>query len=367
MVCIVNKTYKLRIYPNKTQELNINRSIGASRFVFNNFLDIRIKEYEYYGQNSNYYRDSSELVDFKKENNWLYDIDSAVCQNALKDLDIAYKNFFKHSRGFPKFKSKHRAKWSYRVSGRSVKFNNNRVQLPKMGYVKFRQSFVFSNNMKINNVTVVKTRSGKYFANLCCEVEVKPKPKTNKKVGVDLGIKEFATLSDGVIFENPKYYRKYEEKLSKAQRKFSKMKKGSKNREKQRVKVARIHEKIANCRFSYIHSVTDYLVNNYDAIVIEDLNADGMKKNHCLAKSISDASFGEFRRQLEYKCLWYEKELVIIDRWYPSSKTCSKCGNVKEKLTLNERVYNCEECGLSIDRDLNASMNILTVGTAGLA
>lgn len=363
----VNKTYKLRIYPNKTQELNINRSIGGSRFVYNNFLDVRIKSYEYYGQSSSYYKDNSELVDLKNNNMWLYDLSSDVCQNALKDLEVAFKNFFEHRRGYPKFKSKHKSKWSYRVRGVSVKFKDNKVQLPKLGYVKFRQSFVFPENLKVNNVTILKTRSGKYFANLCCVVKAKPKPKTNKQVGVDLGIKEFATLSDGTVFENSKFYRKYEGELTKAKRKFSKMKKGSNNREKQRVKVARIHEKITNCRFEYIQSVTNYLVNNYDTIVVEDLNVDGMKRNHNMAKSISDASFFEFKRQLEYKCLWYDKELVVIDRWYPSSKTCSNCGNVKEKLTLNERTYTCEECGLSIDRDLNASINILTVGTTGLA
>lgn len=364
---MVNKSYKFRIYPNKAQEEIINKSIGCCRFVYNNFLDIRIKEYEYYGNSSNYVKDASELKELKMEYSWLKECPSDALQQSLKDLDIAYKNFFKQGNGFPKFKSKHKSRLSYRCVGQNVKVADNRIKLPKLKMVKLKQSFSLPRKIKINNATISKTRSGKYFVSLSCEVEVKAKPKTEKKVGIDLGVKEFATLSDGVVFSNPKYYRKYEDKLAKEQRKFSKMKKGSNNREKQRVKVARIHEKIKNNRLDYIHKITTYLVNNYDTIVIEDLNTSGMLKNHKLAKSISDASFYEFRRQLEYKCAWYGKELVVINRWFPSSKTCSNCGCIKDDLTLSDRIYECEHCGLSIDRDLNASINILTVGTMGLA
>jgi len=364
---IVNKSFKFRIYPNKTQEGIINKSIGCCRFVYNNFLDIRIKEYKYYGNSSNYVKDSSELRDLKKEYQWLKECPSDALQQSLKDLDIAYKNFFKQGNGFPKFKSKHKSRWSYKCVGQTVRIDGNRVKLPKLKMVKLKQSFLLPKEIKINNATISKTRSGKYFVSLSCEVEVKTKPKTNKNVGIDLGIKEFATLSDGVVFNNPKYHRKYEEKLTREQRRFSKMKNGSSNREKQRVKVARIHEKIKNSRLDYIHKITTHLVDNYDVIVIEDLNVRGMVKNHKLAKSISDASFYEFRRQLEYKCAWYGKELITISRWFPSSKTCSNCGYIKDDLKLSDRIYECEHCGLSIDRDLNASMNILTVGTAELA
>lgn len=370
---IRNKSFKIRIYPNKKQSEQINNNIGSARFVFNYFLDMRIKQYETSKDSLGYNKCSAELTKLKKQDEykWLSQSDSASLQQSLKDLDTSYSNFFKglkksNAVGFPKFKSKHKSKLSYRTVS-NISIVDNTIKLPKLGILKSNHSFDLSKIIKINNATVSKSRSGKYFVSLSCEVDVKAKHQTCKQVGIDLGIKELATLSDGVIFPNPKHYRKYEKQLSKAQRKFSKMQKGSNNREKQRVKLARLHEKVANSRIDYIHNFTNYLVSNYDTIVIEDLSVSGMIKNHKLAKSIADASFSEIRRQLSYKCDWYNRDLVIINRFYPSSKTCSACGNVKLDLTLSDREYNCQECGLKIDRDLNASINILTVGITGIA
>jgi putative transposase len=369
---VQNKSFKIRIYPNSIQEQQINNNIGSARFVFNHFLNMKIEKYKT-KESLSYNNCSSELTKLKKLEDyvWLKQSDSTSLQQSLKDLDIAYSNFFKGLKktkqvGFPKFKSKHKAKLSYRIT-MSINIVNNNIKLPKLGLIKSNHSFDLTQITKINNATVSKSRSGKYFVSLSCEVDVKVKHSTNKQVGIDLGIKELATLSDGTVINNPKYYRQYENKLAKQQRKFSKMKKGSNNREKQRIKVAKLHEKITNCRVDYIHKFTNNLVSNYDTIVIEDLNVSGMIKNHKLAKSIADASFFEIRRQLEYKCNWYGKELVIINRFYPSSKTCSCCGSIKQDLTLADREYICNECGLIIDRDLNASINILTVGITGIA
>ena len=370
---IQNKGYKIRIYPNDKQKHIINNNIGSARFVFNHFLNMKIEKYKENKESFNYNLCSAELTKMKKfeEYSWLKLSDSTSLQQSLKDLDMAYSKFFSGIKkgkdvGFPKFKSKRKSKLSYRIA-MNITIINNTIKLPKIGILKSYHSFDLSKIEKINNATISKSRSGKYFISLSCEVDVKVKHSTNKKVGVDLGIKELATLSDGMVISNPKYYRKYEEKLAKKQRKFSKMKIGSKNREKQRIKVAKLHEKIYNCRVDYIHKFTHQLVFNYDTIVIEDLNISGMIKNHKLSKSIADASFSELRRQLEYKCSWYEKELIIINRFYPSSKTCSNCGNIKSDLKLSDREYICDECGFVIDRDLNASINILTIGTMGIA
>ena len=370
---IQNKGYKIRVYPNDKQKQIIDNNIGSARFVFNHFLNIRIEKYKESKESFNYNSCSAELTKIKKmdEYSWLKLSDSTSLQQSLKDLDTAYSKFFDGIKkgkdiGFPKFKSKRKSKLSYRIT-MSINVVNNTIKLPKIGVLKSNHSFNLSKIEKINNATISKSRSGKYFVSLSCEVDVKAKQSTNKQVGVDLGLKELATLSDGVVVSNPKYYRKFEEKLAKQQRRFSKMKIGSNNREKQRIKVVKLHEKISNCRVDYIHKFTHELVSNYDTIVIEDLNVSGMIKNHKLAKSIADASFSELRRQLEYKSNWYGKELIVINRFYPSSKTCSNCGNIKDDLKLSDREYICDECGIVIDRDLNASLNILTVGMTGLA
>ena len=366
---IQNKAYKIRIYPNKEQKQKINSNIGASRFIYNHFLDKKINQYKDTKTSLTYNQCSAELIQLKKDDNynWLKDNDSTSLQQSLKNLDMGFKNFFKRgNKGFPKFKSKHKATLSYRIT-MSIKIQNNTLKIPKVGALKSKHTFDLSVIHKINNVTISKSKSNKYYASISCEVEVKTKPKTNQDVGIDLGIKELATLSTKEVVPNPKYYRKYEDQLKRIQRRFSKTKKGSCNREKMRIKLSRKYEKIRNSRIDYIHKFTSYLINSFDTIVIEDLSVSEMLQNHKLAKSIADASFFEIRRQLQYKTDWYNKSLIVIDKWFPSSKKCSCCGNIKNDLTLEDRTYECSNCGIIIDRDYNASINIKRVGMTQLA
>lgn len=372
---LVNKSFKIRIYPNKQQADIINQTIGCSRFVYNCFLDLRSKEYAYYKQSSNFAKDCIDLTDIKNELLWLKEVDKFALQNSLRDLDKSYQLFFKSKFGFPKFKSKKHSKDSYRttwmkngtnketgeIKGNIELFDTN-IKLPKLKMVKCKHSFNFSNVSKINNCTISKSKSGKYFASVSCEVIIREKIKTGKEVGIDLGIKDLAILSNGVTIPNHKLLYKYADKLIKKQRNFAKMQNGSNNKEKQRIKIAKIYEKISNCKNDLMHKFTTQLVESQDFIVIENLNVKGMMKNRNLSKAVANVSFYEIRRQLTYKCNWYGKQLVIISRWFPSSKLCSNCGEKKDDLKLSDREYICEYCGIVVDRDYNASINILNEG-----
>jgi putative transposase len=304
----------------------------------------------------------------------------------LKDLDKSYQNFFrglkkKTSVGFPKFKSKHKARLSYRITMSIDIVDDYHISIPKVGVLKARHGFIAPTNnrlkdlTKIVNATISKSRSGKYFISLACEVAVKPKQSTSKKVGIDLGIKNLVTLSEeSNPIPNPKHLQKYLSKLAKEQKILARRVKGSNNRAKQKLKVARLHEKITNARRDYLNKVSLYLVNTYDVIVMEDLDVRSMLEDeenkdprYNMTRNISDASFAELKRQLEYKCEWYGKQLLKVNRYYPSSKTCSNCGEIKDHLERGVSIYECEACGLEIDRDKNASINILTVGMTGLA
>lgn len=372
---IVNKSYKTRIYPNNIQMQQIEQTIGSSRFVYNYFLEHRINRYKNLKESSTFAKDCKILTEIKNENTWLKEVDKFALQNSLRDLEKSYKSFFNSNFGFPKFRSKKKSNNSYRttwmkshVSKKTgeVKGNIERgeklIKLPKLSWIKCKHSFNFSNVIKINNCTISKSKSGKYFASFSCEVLKKAKFKTDSSIGIDLGIKEFATMSDGTVIPNHRLLYKYKEKLAKEQRKFAKMKNGSNNKEKQRIKIARIYERVSNCKSDFLHKLTTQLVENQDIIVIEDLNVRGMMKNRKLSKAIFNANFYEFRRQLQYKCDWYGKQLVVVDRWFPSSKLCSNCGNKKDDLKLSNRIYTCEKCNLEIDRDLNALTNILNEG-----
>lgn len=372
---IINKSFKIRIYPNKEQEKSINKTVGSARFVYNYFLDYRINLYKTSKESSNFNKDCLKLTNIKSEYTWLKDVDKFALQNSLKDLDQSYKNFFNSKFGFPKFKSKKKSKYSYRTTWMktgidkktgeikgNIELFENYIKLPKLKNVKCKHSFNFLNVSKINNCTISKSKSGKYFASVSCEILVNDKTKTNKEVGIDLGIKDLAILSDGTIIPNHKFLYKYEKQLVKQQRKFSKMQNGSNNKEKQRIKIAKTYEKITNCKIDLMHKLTSQLVESQDLIAIEDLNIKGMMKNKKLSKAIANVSLYEIRRQLEYKCNWYGKQLVVINRWFPSSKLCSNCGNKKEELSLSDRIYTCESCGILIDRDYNASLNILNEG-----
>ena len=368
-----NRAYKFRIYPNREQEDLIQRTFGCSRFVYNHYLAYRKELYETKGESANFYACVNNLTQLKKELPWLNEVDSRALQTSLKDLDNAYQNFFRRVKrgaekvGYPKFQSKHNKTKSYRSRGDTIRMENNYIRLPKLGLVKCRVSREIQG--RILSATVSQSASGKYLVSICCtDAEIEPLPKTNKSVGIDLGIHELAITSDGNKYPNPKYYTKSQKKLARLQRQLSRKTKGSNNREKARIKVARLQEHIANQRNDMIHKMTTDLIRNYDVICIEDLTPSDIVKNHRLAKFIYDASFAEIRRQLEYKAEWYGRKISVIDRFYPSSQICSCCGYKNEETKdLKTRKWTCPNCRQAHDRDINASINILNEGLKVLA
>ena len=354
------KSFKFQLLPTKDQEVLLSKHFGCKRFVWNHFLNRRKEEYLKDEKTLNYYDCASELVDLKKveETNWLKEINSQTLQHTLRDLDGAYNRFFRKQSKFPKFKSKW-DKQSFRVP-QHITIEENKIYFPK-----FNEGIELNAHREIgeiNFITVSKTPTGKYFVSIASEVgEIQKLPKSDKSIGVDLGIKDFAVCSNGDKFNNPKHYHKLEKKLKFTQRQLSKKKKESNNRIKYRKQVALVHEKITNNRQDFLHKLSTKLIHENQVICIEDLNVKGMMANHKLAKSIGNCGWGEFVRQLNYKAEWYGREVVVIDRFFPSSKTCSHCGWINEGLTLKDREWTCV-CGKVIDRDLNASLNILQQG-----
>ena len=365
----MEKAYKFRIYPNKKQEELIQKTFGCCRFVYNYYLAKRIESYKQDKTDFNYYACSADLTKLKMNLKWLKEVDSQALGKSLKDLDNAYKNFFKHEAGFPKFKSKKRNKKTYRTSfiRNNIRISNNNIQLPKLGLVKCKISRQIEG--RILNATVSQNPRGKYYVSICCaNVEIPKLEKTGAVVGIDLGIKEFGITSDGEHIENPKYLRKSEMKLAKLQRKLSRKSIGSNNSSKARIKVARQYEKITNQRKDFLHKLSTQLIREYDVICIEDLKVENMVKNHNLAKSINDVSWGEFVRQLQYKAEWYGKTIQKINTFYASSQTCNVCGYKNSEVKdLAIREWECPECHAKHDRDENASMNILNEGLRLLA
>ena len=362
----MKKAYKFRIYPTTAQAALITQTFGCKRWVYNHFLAERIAIYESEKRTSGRFEQGKRLTQLKKETEWLRAPDKCALQNALADLDVAYQNFFRRVKlgekpGFPKFKSKRDRHQSYRTSS-NIKMHAKHIQLPKLGLVQCRISKQIEG--RIISATVSQNPSGKYFVSvLCTDVDIQPMDRTGAIVGVDLGLKELAITSDNQHFTNPKRFAKSQKKLAKLQRALSRKSKGSNNREKARIKVARLHEHIANQRLDNAHKMTTSLVRDYDLIVIETLIPKNMVKNHRLAKAISDAAWGDIVRQLEYKCNWYDKELVKVDSFYPSSQTCNSCGcKNSDTKNLAVRKWNCPKCGVHHDRDVNAAKNILDEG-----
>lgn len=372
----MEKGFRYRIYPTPAQVLLIERTFGCCRWVYNQALETRSFAWTNEGRSVSVTDCMKMIPGWKKGNPWLAEVDAVALQQAVRDCDKAFQNFFRRCKqggkpGYPRFKGSKSPRQSYRTqnpNGRNaieVFEADNRIKLPKLGKVKAKVSRPVEG--RIMNATVSRDAAGRYFVTLCCAgIAPAPLPEADAAVGIDLGIHDQITLSNGSKVENRRFTKKYERKLAREQRRLSRKQKGGSNRRKQQRKVARVHAKIADSRRDYIHKATTKLVRENQVIAAESLNVSGMVRNHKLAKHVEDASFGEICRQIAYKADWYGRTFVQVDAWYPSSKTCSKCGRAKRDLVLADRRWACEECGTHHDRDVNAAKNILSEGLKAL-
>jgi putative transposase len=356
---------QFRFYPTRAQESMLARVFGSCRWAYNTMLRIRTDAYAN-GEKINYVKSSEIFTKLRHapETRWLEDVSSVPTQQSLRHLQSAFQAFFDKRAKYPTFKKK-RGKQSaeYTVSG--FKFKDGILSVAQLGNLDVRWSRKFSSSP--TTVTITKNPSGMYYVTLVLDEVFEHLPKTNAEVGIDLGINRLATLSTGERIPNPQHLKSKQKTLARLQRIHARRKKGSGRRERTRIAIAKLQESIADSRNDYLQKVTTDLVRRFDFIATEDLNVRGMVRNHCLARSISDASFGSFVRMLEYKCNWYGKTMVMINRFFPSSKRCFDCGHIVESLPLSIREWTCPECGASHDRDVNAAHNILAAGHAASA
>jgi putative transposase len=365
------KTYSFPLYPNDTQEQKLRRSFGTARYIYNYGLEVKKEVYEKCKKSVSYIELARILTFIRETLDWMRECSSVIQQQSLRHLDAAYQNFYRGLKqgdkpGFPEFKSKHgRQAISYPVNVK-VDFDSRKIHIPKIGELSYRNNRDFSG--EIRTTTVVRSTTGKYYAQVLVQTNTPvPKPKKitpSKTMGIDVGLKNFAIFSDGTVIQNPKFFREFEKKLQRVSRWFSRTKKGSNNRNKSRRRLAVVYEKSRNNRSNFLHQLTSRIVNDnqINCICLEDLNVAGMGRNHNLSKSVHDAAFSEFKRQLQYKSNWLGKSVILIDRWAPSSKMCHNCGSINEELTLNQREWDCSACGIHLDRDLNAALNIKEIG-----
>ena len=371
----IQKGIKVRLYPTEEQMVLIDKTIGCCRFVYNQTLADCKQLYEQTQHFPSKNERITNLVPLKEENEFLKEVDSTALQQSVRDLNSSMDNFFKNRShfGFPKFKSKHDLKQSYRTpynGGKADVLDNKHLKLPKLGKVRTKR-FDMPEIYKIFNITVERTNTGKYYASICIETEVQLLPKTGKQVGFDLGLIDLLIGSDGTRYERPKISYAFKDKLANEQRKPSKMRTKlervnanldeCKNYQKQKHKVAKLHEHVANCAKDFNHKLSRKLVEEYDLIAMENLNVNGLIKNHSLAYSIADVRWSQLVNFIQYKCHWYEKKFVQVDRFYASSKICSCCGTYHKDIvnSLSVREWICPDCGTHHDRDINAAKNIL--------